>query len=216
MEAEIPGAPTSSERLPWYALATLAALLPAVGAELAVQRVTDVFRGMAITGSGGLGSTFMGISEANHPLLFTTVAAAVLSAWLGIAVIRKPQRAAVYPGLLFSLAPLLACVPALLLWVTESSMLHVLQDQDTRASTIGDTSQRIANLVIATAGAPAVIIPIVLAALAVALARRRPRTEPGLPPAVFWAAVTVVLLGIAAAFYVRSSNLSQAAFAGHL
>lgn len=208
METEIPAAPASSERLPWHALATLAALLPAVGAELAAQGVMDVFRGMAITGSGGLGTTLVGMSEANRPLLFTTVVAAALAAWLAVAVIRRPQRAAAFPGLLLSLAPLLACVPALLLWRTERVIMEVLGAE---TGPVGDASQRVANLLITSAGAPIVIIPIVFAVFAIALARRRPRSEPGLPPAAVWAAVTAILLGLAAALYTHSSQMFQAA-----
>lgn len=215
MEAEVRSAPAGgSERLPWYAIATLTAVLPAAGAGMAIRGVVNTFRGMAVTGSGGNATIAVGLYESNRPLIAAAVVAAALAAWLWIAVVRRPERAEVFPGLLFSLAPVLACIPAVILWITESFALQVLRGVAT--GSIGEISQRMATLVTTGFAAAILIIPLVIAAFAIALARPRPRTRPDLPPAAIWAAVTVLLAVVAIAFYLRTSYLREVAITGQL
>jgi hypothetical protein len=214
VEAEIGSVPVESSKRPlWNSVAALAAILPAAGAALAVRGVINVFQGMAQTGSGGVGTVAIGLYEANRPLIAAAVAAAILAGCLTVAVLRKPRA---FPGLLLSLAPVLACVPALLLWILESFTLAVIDPAATgSAASIGETSQRMSNLVIASFGAAIVVIPIVIVAFAISLARPR-STDSALPPAAVWAAMTVLLLGLAVAFYMRSSYLYQVGMTGQL
>ena len=214
VEAEIGSIPAeSSNRLLWRALAALAAVLPAAGAALAVRGVMNVFQGMALTGSGGVGAVSAGLYEANRPLIVAAVAAAILAGWLTVAVLRNPRS---FPGLPLSFAPVLACVPALLLWMVESFTLAVIDPHATgSAASIGEESQRLSTLVIASFGSAVAVVLIVSAIFAVSLARPRSR-DSSLPPAAVWAAMTVLLLGLAVAFYMRSSYLHQVGMTGQL
>ena len=214
-EAEIrSGTPTTSAertiRPLWQTLAALASVLPAAGAALAVRGVIRTFEGMALTGSGGVGTTAMGLYEANRPLLVAAAAAAILAGWLAAVVLRKPRE---FPGLLLSLGPVLACVPALLLWMLESFILGVIDPGAT--GSVADASRRASMLLTASFGSAIVVIAIVVSIFALSLARPRPR-DSALPPVAVWAAMTVLLLGIAVAFYMRSSYLYQVAMTGQL
>lgn len=200
----------SSKRPLWNSIAALAALLPAIGTALAVRGVIKVFEGMAQTGSGGIGTAAVGLYESNRPLVIAAALAAALAGGFAVIVLRNPRA---FPGLLLSLAPVLGCVPALLLWMLESLTLEVLDPGAT--GSVADVSQRIAGLVTASfAGAVAVIL-IVTGIFALSLARPR-STEPALPPAAIWAVMSVLLLGLAAAFYMRSSYLYQVGQTGQL
>ncbi|MEA2562036.1 MAG: hypothetical protein QOH06_3540 [Acidobacteriota bacterium] len=207
VEAEIPRGPL------WHIVAAFAAVLPAAGAALAVRGVMNVFQGMALTGSGGVGAVAAGLYEANRPLIAAAAVAAILAGWLTVAVLRKPWA---FPGLPLSFAPVLACVPALLLWMVESFTLAVIDPHATgSAASIGEESQRLSNLVIASFGSAITVLLIVIAIFAVSLARPR-STDSSLPPAAVWAAMTVLLLGLAVAFYMRSSYLHQVGMTGQL
>jgi hypothetical protein len=206
-------APVATSTRPlWHALAALAAILPAAGAAFATRGVINTFSGMAETGSGGIGTAAMGMYEANRPLVAAAALAAALACGLAVVLRRKPGA---FPGLMLSLAPLLACVPALLLWMTESYVLDVLAGSVT--GSIADASQRISTLVTASFGSAVVVILVVIAAFAVSLARlARPKSASALPPVAVWAVMAVLLAGLAILFYVRSSYLYQAALTGQL
>jgi hypothetical protein len=201
----------------WYSIAALAAILPAIGTAVATRGVINAFRGIALTGSGGVGTVSVGLYEANRPLIVAAVAAAALAAWLAVVVLRKPQA---FPGLPLSLAPLLALVPAFFLWMVESSILEVIDPNATggSATDVADVSQRLARLVTASFGGAIAVIAIAIVLFVVSLTRSRPTDSalPPLPPAAVWATVTVLLIGLAAAFYMRSSYLYQVGQTGQL
>ncbi len=197
----------------WYSIAALAAILPAIGTAVATRGVINAFRGIALTGSGGVGTVSVGLYEANRPLIVAAVAAAALAGWLAVVVLRKPQA---FPGLPLSLAPLLALVPAFFLWMVESSILEVIDPNATGSATdVADVSQRLARLVTASFGGAIAVIAIAIVVFVVSLTRSRP-TDSALPPVAVWAAVTVLLIGLAAAFYMRSSYLYQVGQTGQL
>jgi hypothetical protein len=203
----------TSNPFPWRALAALAAVLPAAGVVLAVRGVTNVFQGIAQTGSGGVGTVADGLYEANRPLIVAAAVAVLLAGWLTVAVLRKPWA---FPGLPLSFAPAVACVPAVLLWMLESFILAVIDPRATgSAASIGDESQRLSNLVLASFLSAIVVILVVSAIFVASLVRPRPR-DFALPPAAVWAAMTVLLLGLAIAFYMRSSYFHQVGMTGQL
>ena len=209
-EAEIRGGRVETSKHPlWHIVAAFAAVLPAAGPVLATRGVIHAFRGMAETGSGGIGAVSMGMYEANRPLIVAALAAAVLAGSLAVVVLRKPQA---FPGLALSLVPLLACVPALLLWFTEGFIVDVLAGDET--GPVGEISQRVATLLIASAGGAVLLIAVAFAALGISLARPR-SGDPALPPVAVWTAMAVLLLGLAVLFYVRASFFYKAAFTGH-
>ena len=215
MEAEIRSGPAETSMRPlWHAVAALAAFLPAAGAALATRGVINVFQGVAETGSGGVGTIAVGLYEANRPLIVAAVAAVVLAGLLSVAALRRRNQAGEFPGLWFSLlAPILACIPGLLLWTAEGFMIDVLANRVTGPPE--NASQRLASLLIASFGAGILVILIVVAALVISLVRPRP-VDSTLPPAAVWIAMTVLLLGLAAMFYARSSYLYQVGQTGQL
>jgi hypothetical protein len=211
VEAEIrSGLAESSMRPLWHSIAAFAAILPAIGAALAVRGVIKAFERMAETGSGGVGTAAIGMYEANRPLIIAAAVAAALAGWLAATVLRKPRA---FPGLLLSLTPVLGCIPALLLWMVESLILKVIAPD--AAGSVADVSQRIGNLLTASFMGAMIVIAIVIAIFAVSLARPR-STDSALPPVAVWGALSVLLIGLAAAFYMRSSYLYQVALTGQL
>jgi hypothetical protein len=214
VEAEIRSGPAESSMRPlWHALAALASILPAAGGALATRGVINAFEGMALTGAGGVGTVSVGLYEANRPLLFAATAAAALAGCLAVVLVRRPQA---FPGLLLSLAPVLACVPALLLWTAESFVLKVIAPGvEGTVSDASDASTRLAGLLIASFGIALVVIVLVMAVFAISLARPR-SANPALPPAAVWAAMTVLLTIVVLAFYLRSSYLYQVGLTGQL
>ncbi|HWM89446.1 MAG TPA: hypothetical protein VN493_01625 [Thermoanaerobaculia bacterium] len=215
MEAEIRSGPAETSMRPlWHAVAALAAILPAAGAALATRGVINAFSEMAETGSGGIGTASIGIYEANRPLIVALVAATVLAGVLSVAALRARHRAEVFPGLWVSLpAPILACIPGLLLWTAEGFIIDVLADRVT--GSVGDVSQRLSSLLIASFGAGVLAALIAVTGFIISLARRR-SADATLTPAAVWVAMTVLLLGLAAMFYARSSYLYQAGQTGQL
>ena len=204
----------SSKHPLWYSLAALAAILPAIGTALAVRGVIKVFEGMAQTGSGGVGTVAIGLYEANWPLIIAVALAAILAGGLAVTVLRNPPA---FPGLLLSLAPVLGCAPALVLWKVESLTLEVIDPSSTAGmGSVADVSQHISRLVIASFGGSAAVIFIVIGIFAFSLARRPRSTDSPLPPVAVWAVMTLLLLGLAATFYMRSAYLYQVGQTGQL
>lgn len=205
----------ASDRLKWRLLSVAAAVLPAFGAAYASRLVIGVFEGMAITGSGGIGSVSAGLMESNRPVIFAGIAAAVLLAALAVMAARKPERASSLPGPVFSaLTALVACLPAVLLWRAESFTLHVLCDQTATAGSVGETSQHLANLLIATAVCGFVVPGLLLAAASISkLFPPRP-ASPAFTRVVSSAGLAILAAVIATAFLIRSSTLREIAMVG--
>lgn len=212
-EPEIRSGVAESSMPPVYAIAAaFAAIIPAAGTLLATRGVINAFRGMAVTGSGGIGAISAGLYEANQPVIISAVAGAALAGWLAFVALRKPQ---VSPGLLLSVVALAACAPALILWSVEGLSIDVLTGDAT--GSVAEISQRISFLLIASAGGAFLLVVVAFAALGISLARRRPRSaDPALPPAAVWAATTVLFLVLAVLFYARSSVFHEAAVTGKL
>jgi hypothetical protein len=203
------GLAETSMRPLWHAIAALAAILPAAGTALAVRGVISTFEGIAATGSGGVGTAAIGLYEANRFLIVAAVAAAVLAGWLTVTVRRKPQA---FPGLLLSLVPVLACLPTFLLWLVESFILDVLAGRIPASDRV---SQGIGRLLTMSFGSATVVIFLAVAGFAISLARPR-STGSALSPAAVWASMTVLLLALAAGFYMRSAYFYEVALTGQL
>jgi hypothetical protein len=197
----------------WRAAAALVAVLPAAGAAYGAREIINVFRAMAVIGSGGVGAVSMGISESNRPLMAAAVAAAAISGFLAVALARKPAQAAAFPGLPFSLLAGLACVPALILWAAESFSLDVLANRVT--GPVAGASQHLANLLIGTVALAVGVILLTVALWVLSPVSRTSCNPSAWPRVAAWAGAVALLLCLAALFYVRSSYLSEVAVRGH-
>ncbi len=211
------GEPTQSsaaDRLKWRLLSVVAAILPGFGAAYASRRVIGVFEELA-TGSGGVGSVFMGLYESNRPVIMAGVAATVFSTAIALMVARKAERAWVLPGPIFSvLIALASCVPALLLWNAESFTIKVICNQVTGPA--ADASQYISTLLIATVACGFWLpLLLVVAASISRLFPPRPQTAASVRVRILtWAFLAILAAGITTAFFVRSSAFHEAAQVG--
>jgi len=197
----------------WRAVACLVAVLPAAGAAFGALSVYQIFRAMALVGSGGVGALAAGFSEVNQPFMGTLVAG-VIAGFLAVALATRPVRAAAFPGLLFSLLVTVSgCVPVLFFWTVESFSFDVVANRVT--GSVSDASQHLANLLLGT-----VVSAIAAVCLAVAAsiipAIWRGHDARGGPRIAVWVGAAILLLGLAVLFYVHSSYLHDVALRGHL
>jgi hypothetical protein len=198
----------------WRAAAALAAILPAAGAGYGARCVIRNFEDLALTASGGVGTVAQGHAESNLLLIAAALVAALLAGFLAFAVARKPARAAAFPAVWFSLlVPVLAWVPALLLWSAESYSLNIAGNGPGATGSIAEASQHLANLLMGTAGAALAAIAFAVGTFALS------RTGTGRDArscAMAWAGAAALLLGLAVLFYMRSSYLQEVAMRGSL
>jgi hypothetical protein len=206
--------PTRAGLGKWPAAAALVAILPAAAAAYGARCVIKNFEDLALTGSGGVGTVAQGHAESNLLMIAAALVAALLAGFLAFAVAGKPARAAAFPAVWFSLlVPVLAWVPALLLWLAESYSLNVAGNGPGAAGSIADAAQHLSNLLMGSVGAGIAVIAFAVGAFALS------RTGTGRDArscAMAWVGAAVLLLGLAALFYMRSSYLQEVAMRGSL
>jgi hypothetical protein len=195
--------PSTSQPGTWRAAASLAALLPAAAAAYGALSIFRAFEEMAREGAGGMVPVAKALYPANLPLLLASLLAMVLAAMLARTAQRHPERADDLPGLPFFLISVLAGIPVLLLWITESYPLDFLAGRVT--GTIMEVSQRLQTLLFSTAAAALVVVVCALVAWA------RSRTSRPVPRVAIWAGAALLWLGVTVAFAVRTVYLVEAA-----
>jgi len=202
----------------WRVAACLVTFLPAAGAAYGAWSVIQIFRAMALVGSGGIGAVSMGLLEANQLLIAALVAGAVIAGFLAVALATRPARAAAFPGLLFSLlVTVLPCVPVLLLRAAESFLFDIVFVATSRVTgSISDASQHLANLLIGTILSAAAVAGLALVASLMTPIWRASHDARGGPRVAVWVGAAILLLGLAALFYAHSSYLHDVALRGHV
>lgn len=197
-------------------LAALAGILPAAGVAYAGRSVINVFQGMAIAGSGGIGAVAIGLYESNRPLVVAAIMATLLAASVASALLFRPGRSGAFPGVLLSvLVPVAACVPAFLLWSAEAFTIEIVAGRDSLS--VAAASSRLANLLTSSFLLSLALGGLVAVAAILSLLRSRPRpaASPRFHGAV-WVATTLLLAAMAASFYLRSSYFYEVAMRGSL
>jgi len=213
----VEGGMSTSHFAKWRTTAALVIILPAAGAAFGARSVMNAFRDMSLAGRGGIGAVAPAIYEAHPLLIATALAAALIAGAMAVALARKPYRAAEFPGLRFSfLVLVLACAPALLLWIAESYPLDFLAGRIT-GSNIAEAARHLENLLMGTMGLAitAIGIAVIVWRLSLKVSRTGHEVRPSRLVTV-WAGAAILLVCLAAAFTMRSSYLMDAALRGSL
>lgn len=213
----IEGGMSTSHPAKWRAAAALVVILPAAGAAIGARSVLNAFREMAIAGRGGVEAVSTAIFEAHPPLIAAVLAAALIAGAMAFGLARKPARAAEFPGMAASLVvPVLAGVPTLFLWAAESYPLDFLAGR-IAGPTVAQAAEHLESLLNGTMVLAIAAIGIAVIAWRHSLnASRAGQAVRTWPLVSAWAGAAVLLVCLAAAFYMRSSYLVEAALRGRL
>ena len=193
-----------ASRLPYSALASFVAIVPAVAATYSAFQVLRLFRSMTDAASARAVRILATFSVSNTPLIIALVVAALLAFALAVALATDSQRRAASVGLPFSIAvPILGATPALLLWWAESMVVDILSGK-LKGAPVQATAETISNLLFwAIASGLAVPCAVFVGAVVSLCIPVRSRMNAfSISRAFVWGAVGMLLLILAGAYLV--------------
>ena len=191
-------------RLPYCAVASLVAIVPAVAATYSGFQVMRLFRSMTDAESARAVRILAHLSVSNTPLIIALVVAALLAFALAIALATDSQRRVASVGWPFSIVvPILGATPGLLLWWAETIVIDILSGKLVGAP-VQTTAETISNLLF-WAIASGLVVPCVVfvgAVVSLCIPVRSRMNAFSVPRAFVWGAVGMIFLIFAGAYLV--------------
>ena len=191
-------------RLPYCAVASLVAIAPAVAATYSAFQVSRLFRSFTDAESVRGVKILAHLSVFNTPLIFALGVSALVAFGIAIALATDSKRAAASVGLPFAVGvSILGATPALLLWLTETTVIDLLSGKLPNAP-VQATAETISNFLFLAIASGLVVPCAILVAAVVSLcipARSRMNAASSLR-AFVWGAVGMLQLVFAGAYFV--------------
>jgi hypothetical protein len=203
-EAETQLDPPIAARILFAGLASLVAVIPALIAAFTAFRVSRLFAGMKNAETAGSEYITSNLDLLNTPLVIALGVSALLAFVIALILAVDPKRRLAAVGLPFSIGiPLIAALPALLLWSVETTTLDILSGNLT-GGPVHEVAQRIAVLLMGAmaAGAFALGITFVCSLVSLFIPVSRRTDALSLRRAFVWAVTGVLLLVFAGAYFV--------------
>jgi hypothetical protein len=184
--------------------ASLVAVIPAFVTAYCGLAITNIFRSMTSAENASSAVVFDSIHRFNRPVIITLGISAFLSYVLALVLATNPRARLASVGLPFSIAaPIIAALPAVMLWFAETTTIDVLTSKITNAP-VQETAQTISNLLFSAIalGLLAQGATLICAIVSLFMPLRK-RNEPlSLRRAFVWAASGTVLLVFAVSYFV--------------
>lgn len=192
------------ERVFYAAWAAVVALIPAIATIYSAYQITNLFRNIRNAETDGATYILTHLHMYNQPLVIALVVAALLAFGVALALATSDKRRWASVGLPFSVGlPILAALPAVLLWWAETTTLDVITNKYIHTPPAVVAQQISMLLFSALALAMLMQGAIVLCAIVSLCIPARRRQEPTAPRRAFiWAVTAVLLLAFALAYYV--------------
>lgn len=191
-------------RILFSAWAALVAIMPAITTAYCGLAITRVFRSMTNAETAGSALVFGSLHSFNRPVVITLAISAFLSFVMALILATNPKARLASVGLPFSIAvPIIAALPAVILWFGETTTIDVLTGKITDAS-VAETAQTISNLLFSAIALGLLGLGVALICAIVSLfIPLRKRNEPfSLRRAFVWAVSGTILLVFSVAYFV--------------
>jgi hypothetical protein len=184
--------------------ASLVAAIPAFVTSYAGLAITNVFRSMTNAENASTAVVLDALHRFNRPVIITLGISAFLSFALALVIATNPRARLASVGLPFSIAvPIIAALPAVILWFSETTTIDVLSGKITN-SPVESTAQTISSLLFSAIalGLLAQGATLICAIVSLFMPLRK-RSDPlSLGRAFVWAVSGTLLLVFAAAYFV--------------
>jgi len=190
-------------RLIFCGWASLVAALPVLTTIYAAYGVTALFRSMTDAESASASRVLGGLHFFNRPLIIALAVSALLAFATAVVLAIKPKLRAASVGLPFSFGvPILATLPAVFLWITETTTMDVLTGKVTESP--ASVAQTISTLLFVALGSSLLMQGVIFVCAIVSLCIPvRKRTDPLSSRRPFaWAVSGMLLLVFATAYFV--------------
>ena len=193
-----------ASRILFAGLASLVAIIPALTAAFTAFRVTRFYASMTSAEHTGRAYVTSSLDLFNTPMVVALGIAALLAFIIALILAVEPKRQLASVGVPFSIGiPVVASIPALLLWSVETTTLDLLSGKLVGGS-VEEVAQRISLLLMAAMvwGLLAVGVTCACAVVSLFIPVSK-RTDPlSLRRAFVWAVIGVLLLVFAGAYFV--------------
>jgi len=190
-------------RLIFGGWAALVAAGPVLTTIYGAMGITSLFRGMTNAETATASRVLSGLHFLNRPLIVALVIAALLAFGIAVVLAIYPRFRLASVGLPFSFGvPILAIVPAIFLWLAETTTIDVLSGKAT--GTPGSVAQTISTLIFIAFGSSLLMQGVILVCAIVSLCitpRRRKDALSSLRPFA-WSVSAMLLLIFAVVFFV--------------
>lgn len=191
-------------RILFAGLASLVAIIPALTAAFTAFRVSRMYAGLRNAETAGSEYITSSLDVFNTPLVIALGASALLAFAIALILAVDPKHRLAAVGLPFSIGiPLIAAVPAILLWSVETTTLDILSGR-LNSGPVEEVAQRIVLLLTAAmvSGGLTVGVTFVcsLVSLLIPVSKRTDATS--LRRAFIWAVTGILLLVFAGAYFV--------------
>ena len=190
-------------RILFTAWAGIVAAIPAFTTGYCGLAITNVFRGMTNAETASSTVVFNSMHSFNRPVVITLAISALLSFGMALVLAINPRARLAAVGLPFSIAvPIIAALPAVVLWFGETTTLDVLTGKMTHAP-VQETAQTISNLFFSAIvlGLLAQGVTLICAIVSLFMPLRK-RDDPfSLRRAFVWAVSGTLLLFFAGAYF---------------
>ena len=203
-EAAAPLDVSIASRILFAGFASLVAIIPALTAAFTAFRVTRFYASMTSAEHTGRAYVTSSLDLFNTPMVVALGIAALLAFIIALVLAVEPKRQLASVGVPFSIGiPLVASIPALLLWSVETTTLDLLSGKLIGGS-VEEVAQRISLLLMAAMVWGLLAVGVTFACSVVSLCIPvSKRTDPlSLRRAFVWAVTGVLLLVFAGAYFV--------------
>ena len=193
-----------ASRFLFAGLASLVAIIPALAAAFTAFRVSRFYASMTNAESTGSAHVMGNLNIFNTPMVIALGTAALLAFVIALLLAVEPKRLLASVGLPFSIGiPVIASIPAFMLWSVETTTLDLLSGKLTGGS-VDEVAQRISLLLMAAMvwglGAVGLVGVCSLVSLLIPVSKRADALS--LRRAFVWAVTGVLLLVFAGAYLV--------------
>lgn len=185
-------------------LASLVAIIPALTAAFTAFRVSRLYAGMRNAEDTGQVYITSNLDLFNTPLVIALGASALLAFAIALILAVDPKRRLAAVGLPLSIGiPLIAALPAMLLWSVETTTLDILSGR-VQSGSVEEIAQRIAMLLMGSMvlGVLAAGITFVCSLVSLFIPVSRRTDAFSLRRAFVWAVTGMLLLVFAGAYLV--------------
>jgi hypothetical protein len=184
--------------------ASLVPIIPALTGAFTAFRVSRLYAGLKNAETSGSEYITSNLDLINTPLVIALGASALLAFAIALILAVDPKRRLAAVGLPFSIGiPLIAAIPALLLWTVETTTLDILSGK-LQSGSVEEIAQKIALLLMGAMVSGVFVAGVTfvcsIVSLFIPVTKRTDATS--LRRAFVWAVTGVLLLVFAGAYFV--------------
>lgn len=190
-------------RILWCVWASMVSVIPALAAAYTALQITRFFRSLKNAENATTFSVLAQLHTLNTPMVIALGVSAFLALAFAFVVAIKPKLRLASVGLPLSIGvPLLAAMPALLLWVAETTIIDVFSGKPAQ-TTIASTAQTVSLLLFGAMISGLLVLgaTVLFSILSLCISIESRTDEFSLRRAFVWAVTGTLLLIFAGAYF---------------